>query len=80
MSNSVLSNEELAAGTKLIIGGILTNNSPDPSDQAILTNFYNYEISPGTSAAVCIVRYLLEWILDMKFCDIKKYLNCFEKE
>ncbi|KAL7041700.1 hypothetical protein ACKWTF_000859 [Chironomus riparius] len=59
-SNSMQSYEDLAVGTKQAIGGILTNNSLNPSDQAILTNFYNYEISPGTSATMCIVRYILD--------------------
>jgi hypothetical protein len=51
--------DEIAAGVKQLIGEILTNASPNPSDHAVLTNFYNHEISPGISSAKCIVINIL---------------------
>jgi len=59
LSQSMLTYTEIAVKVKEAIGRILTNNSPDPSDEAILTNFYNNEISPGTSSTMCIVTYVL---------------------
>lgn len=59
LSLSTLTYTEIAVRVKEEIGRILTNNSPNPSDEAILANFYNNEISPGTSSTMCIVTYVL---------------------
>ena len=59
MSLSTLTYEEKAVRVKEAIGRALTYGIPNPSDEAILSNFYNNEISPGTSSTMCIVIYIL---------------------
>lgn len=56
----MLPRTEIAEKVKTAIGSILENNAPDSATEAILTNFYNNELSPGIPSTMCIVNYVLE--------------------